>query len=67
MAYGCHNHPEDPRRTGMRAQLGWTEDGRRNMVPVETQWIELQCGHDFSDKDRDCDDCRWQKKPDAQV
>lgn len=61
--YACHNKP-DSRVTVIQAQDGWTDDGRRNMIPHRTEWKDIGCGHvGYRESDPGCEGCKWRENP----
>ena len=59
--YACHNRP--PISPGLlTVQEGWTDGGQRRMGSLPTNWLDVNCGHDFRQRDPACDGCRWQGK-----
>lgn len=56
--YGCFN----TNRSGVtmcRFQNGWTDDGRRLMIPYQTKWIKtVRCGHITRSSDPHCIGCK---------
>ena len=54
--YTCHNSHFHPVQS-YTMQSGWTQDGRRNMIKVETRWIPIVCGHTYRETDPNCQDC----------
>lgn len=39
-------------------QDGWTDDGRRVMVPIRSEWKKLErCGHMTPETDPECTGC----------
>jgi hypothetical protein len=55
--YGCHNR-ERRSSTIHMYQAGWTADGRRNMVPVRSEWLDIPCPHDVRASDPACAGCK---------
>lgn len=55
--YGCFDR--EPYRTDLMVQDGWTEDGRRNMVPIPFV-MSMDCKTDIPDDPR-CQGCKWRK------
>ena len=54
--YGCHNRPRQAVSVELM-QDGWTPDGRRNMVKIQTQWLDRGCRHDTKHIDPACAGC----------
>lgn len=60
----CHNKPR-PTSTTQWYQNGWTEDGRRKMIPVTTQFVIQGCTHLKRREDAGCLGCRHRDEPGA--
>jgi len=52
----CHNKPR-PTSATQFYQDGWTEDGRRRMVEVTTDFVVQGCPHLKRDEDPGCTGC----------
>ena len=60
--YGCHSDQTGPKPRGglgppLTVQTGWTDDGRRETVIVQTPWLDKPCGHNFRVTDPCCTGC----------
>lgn len=54
--YGCHN----TQRGGSHSypvQDGWTDDGRRNMIQIVTDWLPRKCGTTYEPAMGPCAGC----------
>lgn len=59
--YGCYNHPKEVPHI-IEVQNGWTGWGTRRMIEINVEPRAVDCGHDESYKDLDCEDCIWRLK-----
>lgn len=60
--YGCHSRKIGDSQRGRTVdrhsvQDGWTSDGRRRMVELVSDWIEMACGHTTRATDPACEGC----------
>lgn len=61
----CKNHaPGRAWDKALKAQVGWTEDGRRRMVEHVPAWLEgRECVHGGNPAaDPACEGCMWRKE-----
>lgn len=53
--YGCNREPSWPETTLM--QNGWTDDGRRKMIPIATRPTDPTCHYANKKDDKRCEGC----------
>lgn len=58
----CHNKPR-PTSTTQMYQRGWTEDGRRNMIEITTDFVIQGCTHLKRREDSGCAGCVHRDAP----
>lgn len=60
--YSCHRKPFN-NVVRYYMQNGWHKDGRRAMVEHVTEWLDIRCGHSYSETDPNCTGCHRRNKP----
>lgn len=55
--YACHNKPDS------RVTRAWLNQkvvrGQQKIDVVNTEWLDIGCGHSYKSTDPSCTDCKW--------